>query len=81
MKKTVLTEKEKSLISQIAYDMESGNHLIRPRSDEYWTFSREFYEAANAKVPTEKQNEMIEYYNQSTDYFYWNNLPDEEKLF
>ena len=81
MRKTILTDREKELISEIACDMETGNHLIRPRSDEYWAFSREFYEAANAKEPTEKQKEMIEYYNQSTDYFYWNNLPDEEKMF
>ena len=81
MRKTVLTKREKELISQIACDLENGNHLIRPRSEEYWTFSNEFWEASNTKEPTEKQKDIIEYHNQSTDYFYWKNLPDEEKMF
>lgn len=81
MRKTILTEREKELISQIACDLESGNHLIRPRSEEYWAFSNEFWEASNTKEPTEKQKQILEYYYQSTDYFYWNNLPDEEKMF
>ena len=81
MRKTVLTKREKELIENIACDLETGNDLIRPRSDEYWAFSKEFYEASNAKEPTEKQKDIIEYYNQCTDYFYWKNLPDEEKMF
>ena len=81
MRKTILTKREKELIENIACDLESGNHLIRPRSEEYWKFSEEFWDASNAKEPTEKQKEILEYYNQCSDYFYWKNLPDEEKMF
>jgi hypothetical protein len=30
-----LTKEEKEILSQIAQDQESGNHLLRPRSDKY----------------------------------------------
>ena len=81
MKKTILTNKEKELISFVACDLQSGNHLLRPRSEEYWSFGKEVNEALNAESPDEKQKEIKEYFHQCTDYFYWKNLPDEEKLF
>lgn len=81
MRKTTLTEREMGFISEIACDMQTGNHLIRPRSDEYWEISKEFYEASNAKEPTEKQKEILEYYKQSSDYFYWDSLPEDERFF
>lgn len=34
-----------------------------------------------AGVATEKEEQMLEYMKQGSDYFYWKNLPDEEKLF
>ena len=81
MRNTTLTDKEKELISQIACDQESGNWLIRPRTDEYWAFYRDFCDAAYAKEPTERQTDILEYYRQCSDYYYWKNLPDEEKMF
>jgi hypothetical protein len=30
-----LSKKEKEILSQIACDQETGNHLLRPRSEEY----------------------------------------------
>lgn len=81
MKETTLTREEKELIGQIGCDLESGNHLLRPRSDRYWEFMKEFQEAMKAKEPTEKQRYIKEYYHQCADYFFWKNLPDEEKMF
>ena len=81
MKNSILTEKEKELISQFGCDLQTGNHLLYPRSEEYWAFGKEFTEAREALEPTEKQKEMLEYYHQCTDYFYWKNLPDEQKMF
>jgi hypothetical protein len=81
MRNSILTEKEKELISQFGCDLQTGNHLLYPRSEEYWSFGKEFTEAREAPEPTEKQKEMLEYYHQCTDYHYWNNLPDEQKMF
>jgi hypothetical protein len=81
MRNSMLTEKEKELISQFGCDLQTGNHLLCPRSEEYWSFGKEFVEAREALEPTEKQKEMLEYYRQCTDYFYWKNLPDEQKMF
>ena len=40
---------------------------------------------ATINTPEEKrsdrQKEIMEYYHQCIDYDYWNNLPDDEKLF
>ena len=81
MRNSVLTEKEKELISQIGCDFQTGNHLLRSRNEEYWIFAKYFEEARNTLKPTEKQKEMLEYYRQCTDYSYWENLPDRDKMF
>ena len=81
MKNTILTEQEKEHLSRIGMDLETGNHFLFPRSREYWDFHRTFLEAMRSKEPTEKQKEIREYYKQCTNYDYWNNLPDDEKLF
>lgn len=81
MKECLLTEKEKELISRIGCDLQTGNHLLRPRSEEYWAFGKEFAEACITQNPDGKQKEMLEYYRQCTDYSYWNSLPEEERLF
>lgn len=36
MKDTLLTKEERLIISTIACDNESGGHLLRERSEEYW---------------------------------------------
>lgn len=81
MKNTILTEQEKEHLSRIGMDLQTGNHLLYPRSEEYRAFSKEFAEAYITQNPNEKQKEILEYYHQCTDYFYWKNLPDDEKLF
>lgn len=81
MRNSILAEKEKELISRIGCDFQTGNHLLYPRSEEYRAFSKEFAEAYITQNPNEKQKEILEYYHQCTDYFYWKNLPDRDKMF
>ena len=38
MRKIILTEEDKHYFCCIAGDLQSGNHLLRPRSDEYWEY-------------------------------------------
>ena len=79
-----LSQHECEFISNIACDIASGNHLIRPRSEDYWNFWNLMVEARNAEsngTATNKQKEMCEYERQSSDYFYWRKLPLEQKLF
>ena len=81
MKNTILTEEEKDLICQVVCDLLTGNHLLRPRSAEYWEFAKVLSEAKEAKEPTEKQRQMVEYCRQCSNYSYWKNLPENEKMF
>ena len=79
-----LSPQECDLISQIAGDIQSGKHLIRKRDEDYWAFWNEMVEARNAEnggIATNRQKEMCEYERQAGDYYYWRNLPLEQKLF
>jgi hypothetical protein len=79
-----ITSEEEKLIERIASDLQSGNHLIRPRDDKYWAFFDEMVAARNAEIngnATDKQKEMLEYGRQSSDYFYWKHLPQDKRLF
>ena len=72
------------LIEQIACDLETGNHLLRPRTKEYWEYYDKMVEARNAELNTtadDKQKEICEYERQCKDYFYWKHLPNDKKLF
>ena len=80
----LLSPQECDLITQIAGDIQSGNHLIRPRGEDYWHYWNIMVEARNAELDgtaTEKQKEMCEYERQAGDYSYWRKLPLEKKLF
>ena len=78
----MLTNKEKELLSQIAYDNETGNHLLgRPRPPEYWEMRDELCIAHHTFCPTQKHIEMLEYLHQCTDYEYYNSLPIEKRMF
>jgi hypothetical protein len=79
-----LTDKEADLITRIAGDVQSGNYLIRSRDDEYWSMWNLMVVARKAVelgTADKRQREMVEYEKQSSDYFYWRNLPESEKLF
>lgn len=77
-----ITDYEKELLSQVACDNETGNHLLgRKRPNGYWDMRKEWQEATNATNPNCRQQEILEYVHQCSDYDYYNSLPQEEKLF
>lgn len=59
---SILTEKDKRYISQIISDLESGNHLVCPRSDEYKAFWNECALAVNGTNNTSRDLELKNYY-------------------
>lgn len=77
----LISEEEMHLLEKINLDLATGAHLVNPRSDEYWEMLRQVAEAEDAKEPTERQAQMLEYIKQCSDYFYWEKLPEEKKLF
>lgn len=82
MKNTILTDKDKELISQIVCDDATGNHLLgRKRQEGYWEMREELVEARDSEALTERQADILEYYKQSSDYAYWKSLPIEKRLF
>ena len=83
MKNTILTEREKNLICRAASDIESGNYLIRPRSYSELAMVDEVLATINTpdNGRSDRQKEIYEEYRRCTDYDYWKNLPDDEKLF
>lgn len=60
-----LTQKERLMISQVAADLELGNHLLSPRSREYREFMTEVCQVLDAVEKTERQFQIcMEYYEQ-----------------
>jgi hypothetical protein len=59
---SILTEKDKKYILQIISDLESGNHLVCPRSDEYKAFWNECALAVNGTNNTPRDLELKNYY-------------------
>ncbi len=68
--KLLLTEDEQRLISQIAADSETGNHLLRPRSDKYKAFYNTFVEITkkSEEERTDKEKQMCEYFHACKDF-------------
>ena len=68
--KLLLTEQEQRLISQMAADSKTGNHLLRPRSEEYKALYKKFGEIVNKREEerTNKDKQMCEYYAACKDY-------------
>lgn len=60
-----MTDEERQQIYQIAMDLESGNHLLRPRSAEYRTLLREVAVAIDTPEEnrSQRQKELVEEYN------------------
>ena len=80
----LLTKEECELLTRIATDSQTGNHLLHPRSEAFWKMGREYAEAddaVKAGKATERQEQMVEYVRQCQDYFYWRTLPEDKKLF
>ena len=66
----LLTEQEQRLISQMAADSETGNHLLRPRSDEYKALLAIFNEIVKKKDEqrTDKGKQICEYFAACKDF-------------
>lgn len=76
MSTLLLIKEEMRLLSQIASDEQTGNHLLRPRSDEYRDMAKEF-SLAQAKadnVRSEKESQMIEYFLACKDFGEYQNF-------
>ena len=77
----MLTKEERELLSQIACDNETGNHLLgRKRPAGYWELRNDLY-SEHPQIPKEKQELMLEYVKQSSDYAYYMSLPPEKRMF
>lgn len=76
-----LSKQEKELIAQYASDMETGNHLLCPRSPEYRFFCTKMHILLN--TAEDKLDEhlklILEYYKQCSDYDYYQS--SKNKLF
>ena len=70
--KEILTEHERELICDAACDLESGNHLLRPRDEEHRCMIDELIHTLNtpADKRDERQNLIFEEYRLCTDYDY-----------
>lgn len=79
----LLTEQEQHLISQIAADSETGNHLLRPRSDEYKALYKKFSEIVNKKEEerTDKDKQMCEYFAAFKDFDAYQKFIEKYELF
>ena len=69
--KLLLSKKERKLISQIVTDQQSGNHLLRERTPEYWKMYRRL-QMANSKadnIRTEYECQMLEYADACEDFY------------
>ena len=84
MKSAKLNEKEKSLLSQIIADEESGTYLLRSRTKAYFELRKELIRASEAMEkgnPNERQKYIFEFAKQCKDYNYYMSLPVELRLF
>lgn len=65
--KSLLTHKERRLISQVVIDCETGHHLLYKRSDEYKAMFKEVIDAIHATSQTDRQREISEYVKACTN--------------
>ena len=64
-----ITKNESYQLCSACLAIETGSYLLRNSNDER-VLIHEIIEAENAKNPTERQNEILEWKNVCTDYFY-----------
>lgn len=77
----IITQSDKDLLSQVACDNETGNHLLgRHRPPAYWEIRKEWQDATTATSPNERQKMILEYVHQYSDYSYYMSLPPEKRL-
>lgn len=78
---TTLTKEEKAILSQIACDEETGNHLLHPRSAEYRALRKELMEAMDVPVNelTNRQFTLLDNYGTNFWEIDKNGMTDREK--
>ena len=65
-----ITKSESIELCGASCDLESGNYLIRKRTQERLNAIHEILEAESAENPTDRQQEIMEWQKVCTDYFY-----------
>lgn len=65
-----ITKSESIELCGASCDLESGNYLIRKRTQERLNTIQEILEAERAENPTDRQKEILEWYKVCSDYFY-----------
>ena len=65
-----LTDADKIGLCSAICDLETGNYLIRPRTEMEIKYIQEILVAEHAKNPTERQKEIIEWRRACTDHEY-----------
>lgn len=71
MKDTLLTKEERVIISTIACDNESGGHLLRERSEEYWQLRKKLCSFLNLPkiLPNKYLKERVKIFNENTNLY------------
>ena len=65
-----ITKSESIELCGASCDLESGNYLIRKRTQERLNTIQEILEAERAENQTDRQKEILEWQKVCTDYFY-----------
>ena len=65
-----ITKSESIELCDASCDLESGNYLIRERTQERLNTIKEILEAERTENPTDRQKEILEWYKVCSDYFY-----------
>ena len=65
-----ITKSESIELCGASCDLESGNYLLRKRTQERLNAIHEILEAESAENPTDTQKEIMEWQKVCTDYFY-----------
>jgi len=65
-----ITKSESIELCSASCDLETGNYLIRKRSQEKLNMIQEILEAKRAKHPNDRQKEILEWHKVCTDYSY-----------
>lgn len=65
-----ITKSESIEFCGASCDLESGNYLIRKRTQERLNAIQKILEAERAENPTDRQKEILEWHKVCSDYFY-----------
>lgn len=75
-----ITSEQRKIYNQIACDLETGNHLIRPRSKEYWIEFERVSNIYKSSERTELEDAILQFIRECSDYDYFHSLPEDQRL-